>query len=82
MVLTDIRVPALGKQYSFQLNEQETVKNIIEELVEIVCQKEQCRLEGSASELSLWSEDHRQRLPKEVSLLQCGITAGSSLILI
>lgn len=82
MVLTDIRVPALGKQYSFQLNEQETVKNIVEELAEIVCQKEQCRLEGEIAELSLWSEEQEQRLPEEASLIQCGITTGSSLILL
>ena len=82
MVLTDIRIPALGKQYSFQLNEQEAVKNIIEELTGIVCQKEQCRLEGPVEELSLWSEEQRRRLPKEASLMQCGIMAGSSLILV
>lgn len=82
MVLADIRVPALGKQYSFQLNEQETVRNMIEELAEIVCQKEQCRLEETVSELSLWSEEQRKRLPEGASLAQCGITTGSSLILL
>ena len=82
MVLVDVKVPALGRQYSFRLNEQETVEHIIEELTGILCQKEQCRLNGETGALSLWSEEAKRELPRAARLAQCGFVTGSILMLL
>lgn len=40
MILVDIYIPALERCYDFSLQEQATVSELVEELIEMVCQKE------------------------------------------
>jgi len=40
MIEVDVFVPALKKTYDFELDEHTSVANIIEEIVEMVCQNE------------------------------------------
>jgi len=42
MIEVDVYVSALKMTYDFVLDENTTVENIIEELVEMVCQNERC----------------------------------------
>lgn len=82
MIMVDVMVPSIGRQYNFSLEEQAPVSMLIAEIAEVICQKESCRLEGSAEALTLWSQEHKVMLSGEASLSQYGIVNGNRLMLV
>ena len=51
MILIQIEVPSLVRKYQFNLDESVQVGTIIAEVVEVISQREQCRLMGEVSEI-------------------------------
>lgn len=77
MILVEIKVPALGKTWDAQVEEQETAGKIIKVLVETLGERE-TELEKYAL---VWLE--RQRiLSKEISLQHYGVQDGDTLLLV
>lgn len=82
MILVDIYVPAVGNTYDFQLDEDEKISTIIEEIGELIGQKEHSQVVGNVNELMLCSRENSVILKKNLSLAKQGIRTGSSLILV
>lgn len=82
MILVDVYVPSVDKEYDFSLNETVTVQTIIEEIAEMIGQKEQTFLVGDIREMNLCDKRSKAILPFENTLADCGIRTGASLILI
>lgn len=82
MILVDVYVPAVGNLYDFQLEENEKICTIIEEIGELVGQKEHCQVVGNIEELMLCSREKHMILSKNATLAQSGIRTGNSLLLI
>lgn len=82
MILVDIYVPAVGNVYDLQLDEDEKIGAIVEEIGELVGQKEHCQIAGNIGDLLLCSRGNKQILSKNLTLSACGIRNGSSLILL
>lgn len=82
MILVDIYVPAVGNVYDFQLEEEEKISTIIEEIGELVGQKEHCKAAGDIGRLMLCSRKGEMVLPKGLTLAAAGITNGDSLLLV
>ena len=82
MILVDIYVPSVDKEYNFSLNETVSVKTIIEEISEMIGQKEQTELKGAIQDLCLCDRGRELPLPGDKSLEDCGIETGASLILV
>ena len=82
MILVDIFVTSLDKSYDLQLNENVKVETIIEEISEMVCQKERMKVAGDASRLMLCDMFAHKVLEKEKTLLECGVSTGNKLMLI
>lgn len=82
MIMVDVYVPSLGQTYDFSLDETAKVKDITEELADMIGQKEQCDLKGNAAELLLGSDTDRKLFPAGMTLEACGIRNGARLILI
>ncbi|MCC8026241.1 MAG: hypothetical protein LIP16_13220 [Clostridium sp.] len=82
MIMVDVMVPSIGRQYNFSLEEQSPISMLIAEIAEVICQKENCCLGGSVEELTLWSREHKNMLSGQASLSQYGIANGSRLLLI
>lgn len=82
MILVDIYVPAVGNVYDFQLDEDEKVSTIIEEIGELIGQKEHCRMVGEISELMLCFQKKGMILSKNTTLAASGVRNGDSLILV
>ena len=80
MIMVDVTVPSVGRRYDFNLEEQAQISVLIAEISEIICQKENCVLEGENEGLVLCSEG--QILSPEATLSQYGIANGSRLILV
>ena len=82
MVLVDIYVPSVNQTYDFQLMDSVPVGTVIEEIVEMVGQKERCKIAGNAGDLQLADRQRGKLLEKDRTLYQCGIHTGHSLILV
>ena len=82
MILVDIYVPSIGNTYDFQLDEEVPVGNVIDEISEMIGQKEHCRIVGDMTKLMLWAQKDRQILHRDDSLAQCHIVTGDSLLLV
>lgn len=82
MILVDIYVPSTGNTYDFQLDEEVPVGNVIEEISEMIGQKEHSRIAGDMTKLMLCAGKSKQILHKEYTLAECHIVTGDSLILV
>lgn len=82
MIMVDVMVPSIGRQYNFNLEEQAPVSMLIAEIAEVICQKESCHLEGRVEALTLWSQEQKVMLSGEASLSQYGIVNGNRLMLV
>lgn len=82
MILVDIYVPSVDIDYNFQLNENVTIRVIVEEVAEMIAHKEQTSWCGTPSDLLLCSMESQEILPLSATLQQCGIRNGSKLILV
>lgn len=82
MILVDIYVPSTGNTYDFQLDEGIPVGNVIEEISEMIGQKEHCQIVGDITKLMLCARKEKRILHKDYSLAECHIVTGDSLILV
>jgi len=82
MILTDVYVPSVSKHYAFQLDEKVKIGILIEELAELICQKEQCRFVGKKTELVLCIYKSNAIMSKDMTLRDYGIADGGRLILV
>ena len=82
MILVDIYVPSVNTTYDFQLMDSVPVQTVIEEIAEMVGQKEQCQIVGDIADLVLVDTRRQKVLDKEMTLYECGIQTGYQLMLV
>lgn len=82
MILVDVYVPSVDKSYDFNLDETAKGSVILEELVEMIDQKERTSLVGDLGDLILCDRLCCRILPMDIALKDCGIHNGSSLLLV
>lgn len=82
MIMADVNVPSIGRQYDFSLDEQAQIGQLIPEIAEVICQKENCILGGNPEELMLCLMDQRTIMDRSKSLSSYGIGNGCSLLLV
>lgn len=82
MILVDVYVPSVDNTYDFQLDEDATVATLVEEIGELIGQKEHCRIAGNIENLMLCLREDKKILPKNLTLKACGVQTGNSLILV
>lgn len=82
MILVDIYVPAVGNTYDFQLDEGEKAGTLIEEIGELIGQKEHSRILGDINGFMLCSRKDKKILPGNMTLADSGVQNGDSLLLV
>lgn len=82
MILVEVFVPSLDRTYEFKLNEDVAVSVVIEEISSVICQKEQCDVEGNRSEFILVLCGKQQILSSNLSLYENGVQSGDRLYLL
>ncbi|BCN29969.1 EsaB/YukD family protein [Anaeromicropila herbilytica] len=82
MILVDIYVPSFDKEYDFHLDEKTPISILLEEITEMISQKEQCDMKGNLSELMLCSYESREILTNTKTLKECNVITGSRLLLL
>lgn len=82
MIIVNVKVPALEKEYNFSLEEKAPVGDLIEEIVELILQKEGVLFSGDIREMVLCSLENGIQCARERSLSEYGICGGAELILV
>lgn len=82
MILVDIYAPQTGKTYDFTLDEKAAIGALIEEIGEMICQRERWPKPENAGNLMLCSLQTKQILPESSTLAGLGIRSGSRLMLL
>lgn len=82
MILVDIFVPSVNKVYDFQLSETTPIHTVIEEITEMISQKERAVIVGDIKELMLCDKKTQCILEKNKTLAESDIITGQSLIFI
>ncbi len=82
MILVDIYVPGVNQTYDFNVDENAKLSLLIEEISGMICQKEQCSLNGSVRELMLVSQNQHKILSEELTLAHYDISQGDRLLLV
>lgn len=82
MVIVDVSVPALEKVYNLSLDEKAKIDDLIEEIVELVLQKEHLEFKGDHHEFVLCAVESGAQMRRDKTLGDYGITGGAKLILV
>ena len=82
MVLVDVHVPSVNKVYDFQLSETALISTVIEEICEMISQKERVAIVGNVTELLLCDKNTQCILDNNKTLAECNVVNGHSLIFI
>lgn len=82
MVLVDVIVPSVNKVYDFQLSENAQISTVIEEICEMISQKERVSIAGNVTDLLLCDKDTNCILENNKTLAECNVATGHSLIFI
>ena len=82
MILVDVTVPSVDKSYDFNLDENAQIALVIEEMVGMICQKEQCAIVGDKENLLLCRYDGQVILNKNTSLQENDVNNGCKLLLV
>ena len=81
MIIIKVEVPMMGREYDFQIDETVPIYEVQEEITEMICRRQQCRLDGLEHRLLLWDRKRGLLLRREDSALDNGLETGSELLL-
>lgn len=82
MIILDVYVPAFEKNYDMEVDEGLMISAVIEEMANMICQKEAYKLDGKAEELCLCDLTANCILSPERCFRDYGITNGGHLLLL
>lgn len=82
MILVDIYIPSLDKNYDFQVDEKVSVENLTMEISEMIGNETKSGKISETEDFMLCSLDQNRVLKKFNTLIDCGIKNGSRLMLV
>ncbi len=82
MILVDITVPSVEKTYDFNLDENAAIELVLEEIIEMICQKEHCKISGNKDDILLCKYVGQVVLDKKHTLADYGVVDGNRLLLV
>lgn len=82
MIMVDVYVPAVDREYDFCLDQNVEISLLIEKISEMVAYKEHSRIVGSVGDLMLCDRENGRILQGGKTLHACRIQTGSKLMLV
>lgn len=82
MILVDVYIPAIEQTVDFHLEETAQIRNLTEEVGEMIAQMTRSELKNPHDQLLLCDCGSKRILSLDRSLQECGIKDGSKLLLI
>ena len=81
-MIVEIYVPTLDKEYEFLLDNDAVTSVAADEITSVVCEKEQCELQGDGESLMLFHVPTGTKLIGNLTLYENGVASGDRLILV
>ena len=81
MIIVNVEIPIMGQDYDFQIDENAPMYEVQEEIAEMICRRQQCRLDGLEHRLLLWDKKRSLMLRREGSARDNGLETGSELLM-
>lgn len=81
MILVDVEVPVLEKNYDVRVDEYAPAADVLEDIVDMICQKEQIICSGELAWAAFWHKESGRMLEMGKSLRDHRIGSGQTLIL-
>nr|WP_296042325.1 EsaB/YukD family protein [uncultured Blautia sp.] len=82
MILVDIYIPSLDKNYDFQVDEKVSIKSLILEITDMIENETKSEKNREPEKFMLCSMDQKKILEKYYTLKECDIRNGSKLLLV
>ena len=82
MIIVDIIVESLDNTFDFKLDDDVVISKIIEDICEVLSQKEKCKPAIHTETLILCKYSSGYILPQNMTLRDCGIVSGDKLMLV
>ena len=82
MILVDIYIPSLDKNYDFQVDENVSINSLILEITEMIENETKSEKNREPEKFMLCSMDQKKILEKYRTLKECDIRNGSKLLLV
>ena len=82
MIIVNVSVPALETVYNFSLEETARISDLMEEIVELIAQKEHVSFGGDLEEMVLCTVENGEQCGKDRCLADYGVAGGAELILV
>lgn len=82
MILVDIYIPSVDRNYDFQVDENVSVKNLIMEISEMIGNETGSGRISDVENFMLCSLDQNKILKRYSTLRDCGMKNGSRLMLV
>ncbi len=82
MIMIKVEVPILQRQYDFQIDEDQPMQEVQNEIVEMICQANQCELIGDKKRLLFYNQKNHRMITRELSAYENGLATGSVLYLV
>ena len=82
MLLVEVYAPAYDKSYDMRVEEQTSIRQLMEEMTVLIGQKERNHMAGELEKLSLCSIERGEMLSREQCLQDYGIGNGYQFVLI
>ena len=81
VIIVNVDVPMLGKNMDFQIDENATIAEIREALLDTISQSEQIRVIGRRNEVLIWERGSARLLDINQTGYEAGLVSGSVLLL-
>ncbi len=82
MIVIEVEAPMLGRFYDFQIDENVPVNEIIIDISDLICRREQCAMLGDEKELMLWDLHTCRQLDHGKTAVENGLQTGSRIMII
>ncbi len=79
MITVTVNAIMFDTEYEFRLDPDALVSELTEEIAEVICQKEQCHLNGNSEELIFFSKERNCIIASNATLNDFGIKTGDTL---
>lgn len=81
MIIINVEIPIMGQSYDFQIDEKVPIFEVQGEIAEMICRRQQCRMDGLEYRLMLWDKKRSLMMRREGTALENGLETGSELLM-
>ena len=82
MIIVTVEIPIMDTCYDFQIDEDIPVRFVRDEIMDLVCRRNQCGSEGNKESAMIWDKRRRTIVGLDRTAYENGLETGSELVLV